>query len=177
MRKLSHSNVCPQCGGNAKPAFDARDVNRRISDAIFSYLRCGDCGVVYLSGVPTNLGDFYPSDYYTIARSKEELAAWSNWERYKIDIVRKFRSSGHLTEIGPAVPATNESVVAQESKKCGPPGSIVVWRTYCVLSGSILTANPNMASCPLAKLRGPVRVAATATSFPADSSGSVTASP
>jgi SAM-dependent methyltransferase len=102
MHKLGHPNVCPQCGGKAEPAFEARDVNRRISDAIFSYLRCGDCGVVYLSGVPANLGDFYPFDYYTIARSKEELAAWSNWERYKIDIVRKFRSSGHLTEIGPA---------------------------------------------------------------------------
>lgn len=96
------SRICPQCGGSAVLAFDTQDFNRRISDARFSYLRCGKCGLVYLDLAPSDLGKYYPSDYYVIARSREELAAWSNWERYKIEIVGRFRGLGRLVEIGPA---------------------------------------------------------------------------
>jgi len=93
---------CPQCGGGVEPAFDTTDINRRISDARFSYGRCVACGIVFLRNVPADLGRYYPSDYYFLARSLEELAAWGESERFKLDIVQGFRKSGRLIEIGPA---------------------------------------------------------------------------
>jgi SAM-dependent methyltransferase len=52
--------------------------------------------------VPPDLARYYPSDYYFLARSLDELASWGESERYKLDIVRRFRTTGRLIEIGPA---------------------------------------------------------------------------
>ncbi len=94
--------ACPQCGGEAAHAFDTTDVNRRIGAEVFSYLRCQHCGVVFLRNPPADLASYYPQDYYVIARSRDELAVWSGFERYKLDIILEHRKAGRLIEIGPA---------------------------------------------------------------------------
>jgi SAM-dependent methyltransferase len=94
--------ACPQCGGEAIHAFDTTDVNRRIGGGVFSYLRCRQCAVVFLRNPPADLARYYPQDYYVIARSRDELALWSGFERYKLDIILEHRKTGRLIEIGPA---------------------------------------------------------------------------
>ena len=94
--------ACPQCGGEVVPAFETTDVNRRMDDTRFFYMRCRQCAVVFLRDPPADLGRYYPQDYYVIARSRDELAAWSGFERYKLDIILKHRKAGRLIEIGPA---------------------------------------------------------------------------
>lgn len=94
--------ACVQCGGETEPAFETRDLNRRIDDTLFCYSRCRRCGVIFLREAPREPALYYPDDYYIIARSLDELAAWSRSEAYKLDIVSRFRDSGRLIEIGPA---------------------------------------------------------------------------
>jgi hypothetical protein len=52
---------------------------------------------------PEDLSTFYPDDYYVLPSSVEELARVAEGERYKLDIVQRFLTSGRLLEIGPAV--------------------------------------------------------------------------
>jgi SAM-dependent methyltransferase len=96
------TSSCPQCGNAAPQAFATADVNRRISEARFTYRRCTACGLVFLADVPADLQRYYPDDYYFIARSLDELAAWGETERYKLDIVRRHCRRGRLIEVGPA---------------------------------------------------------------------------
>jgi SAM-dependent methyltransferase len=99
---MTRDRICPQCGAKTKLAFRVADLNRKIGDTRFSYAQCTTCGVMYLVNVPTNLAPFYPPEYYVVPESVEQLATWAESEQYKIDLVRRFRSSGHLVEIGPA---------------------------------------------------------------------------
>ena len=94
--------VCPQCGGKPRLQFNVADINRRITEATFAYVRCQSCGVVYLADPPTDLGHYYAASYYSHASTLEELARWAESERYKLDLVRRFRVDGHLVEVGPA---------------------------------------------------------------------------
>jgi SAM-dependent methyltransferase len=93
---------CRQCGADTEAAFRVGDLNRHTGPAAFRYERCANCGTVFLVDAPADLTPYYPPEYYTIARSVEELATWAVSERYKIEIIQRFRKSGHLIEIGPA---------------------------------------------------------------------------
>lgn len=96
------SRTCLQCGARTERAFETSDINRRIGRERFLYLRCPSCKVVFLANVPKDLGRYYPSDYYFIARSLDELASWGTSERYKLDIILQHRGGGRLIEVGPA---------------------------------------------------------------------------
>jgi 2-polyprenyl-3-methyl-5-hydroxy-6-metoxy-1,4-benzoquinol methylase len=93
---------CPHCGSSAESYFRVQDVNRRVSVEWFDYYRCDNCRLIFLANVPTDLGNYYPSDYYVIPESAAQLAIWAEHERYKMDIVQKFVPGGRLLEIGPA---------------------------------------------------------------------------
>jgi SAM-dependent methyltransferase len=93
---------CPQCGAKASPALKVGDINRGIGNAQFEYLRCSDCGTLFLDNVPDDLNRYYPSEYYVIAQSEAELARWSAPELYKLELVRRFKDDGQLIEVGPA---------------------------------------------------------------------------
>lgn len=99
---MTFATQCPQCGQQTERAFETADINRRIGNVSFKYRRCAGCGVVFLENVPEDLARYYPSDYYFIARSLDELAAWGRSEQYKLDIILDYRKSGRLIEIGPA---------------------------------------------------------------------------
>lgn len=95
---------CPFCARKSPVYFRTRDLNRRISEELFDYYRCPGCGLIFLSPIPTDLGKYYPANYYygTSPPSLSELAvAARKWEGYKIEIVRRFVPSGRLLEIGP----------------------------------------------------------------------------
>jgi 2-polyprenyl-3-methyl-5-hydroxy-6-metoxy-1,4-benzoquinol methylase len=92
---------CPICGGERFPLFEALDENRRVSDERFQYWRCAGCGSAFLSPVPDNLGQYYPSDYYAIP-SLGRLRRIAARNRVRIDTVLKFVREGRLLEIGPA---------------------------------------------------------------------------
>jgi 2-polyprenyl-3-methyl-5-hydroxy-6-metoxy-1,4-benzoquinol methylase len=93
---------CSACGQDATLRFVARDVNRRLSEIGFPYYQCSACGLIFLHPIPSDLGTYYPEDYYSIPRSLDDLDNAADLERYKIEIVKSFRRGGRLLEIGPA---------------------------------------------------------------------------
>jgi SAM-dependent methyltransferase len=93
---------CPACGASSTLAFEAFDENRRITEDAFEYFRCERCSLVFLDPVPDDLGPFYAGDYYSIPKSSRWLSLASLLERYKLGIVRRFKQSGRLLEIGPS---------------------------------------------------------------------------
>ncbi len=93
---------CLLCKNESRLLFRTKDFNRQISPDIFHYYRCTSCGLIFLEPIPENISKFYPNDYYSIPASLVELEPTTEYERYKIDIVKQFVSSGRLLEIGPA---------------------------------------------------------------------------
>lgn len=85
---------CPLCGaGEGKTLFLARDVNANVVEGEFPVVRCA-CGMGYLSTVPKNLGDSYPSDYDPHA-SRPALNAPSR----RFSLLRKLRP-GRIVDVG-----------------------------------------------------------------------------
>lgn len=92
---------CPHCGRDAPHRIESKDINRRISSEIFHYHECLTCGLLFLRNVPDNLSEYYPDEYYYLPRDSGELARCAAPERWKLDLVRRFRTGGRLIEIGP----------------------------------------------------------------------------
>ncbi|MBI4191154.1 MAG: methyltransferase domain-containing protein [Betaproteobacteria bacterium] len=92
---------CPQCRSDASFMFAARDLNRRRSDAQFSYFRCGNCGLIFMPDIPADLSAYYAEDYYQTL-SLDELRKTACAERFKIDLIRSHAGGGRLLEIGPS---------------------------------------------------------------------------
>ncbi len=93
---------CPICDASCSLNFVTKDYNRNISLENFEYYRCPDCKIIFLSPIPANLGDFYPTQYYTLPASMQQFEVGAEPERYKIELVQKFVSDGRLLEIGPS---------------------------------------------------------------------------
>lgn len=93
---------CGCCGCESKHLFRARDYNRKITNNYFQYYKCECCGLIFIESVPDNINIYYPDNYYYIPKSLDYIAKASDYERYKIDIVKRFATVGKLLEIGPA---------------------------------------------------------------------------
>lgn len=106
------SKKCPLCQIESGFLFEAKDTNRNISNETFSYYRCPKCQLIFLPQVPANLGDYY--DGYYQFPSLEKLAQTASGERFKIEMVQKFASSGKLLEIGPSI-----GVFCYQAKQAG----------------------------------------------------------
>jgi SAM-dependent methyltransferase len=96
---------CGICGGTAASfLFTARDYNFRTSEELFSILRCSACGTAQTLPRPPEetLGRYYPPGYYPtggydpVYYRRRILPA----QREKLAIVRTFRPSGTLLDIG-----------------------------------------------------------------------------
>ena len=92
--------VCPFCSDQAKKLFSTRDYNRNITKDEFIYCKCNSCGLVFVSSVPSNLGLYYPLDYYRFFPSLEQFEKNLSSEEYKLKLLRQFKSCGNLLEIG-----------------------------------------------------------------------------
>lgn len=96
-------STCRLCGGQAGESFLARDLNLGVPDRTFAYRVCAQCRTVQIAHIPADLAEFYPSVYYPIPASRQDLMAIAEDERFKLDIVQNFATAGRLLEIGPAV--------------------------------------------------------------------------
>jgi 2-polyprenyl-3-methyl-5-hydroxy-6-metoxy-1,4-benzoquinol methylase len=102
MSTVAEGLRCAGCGDTARRLFAVGDLNRSTTNTEFTYYRCGRCGLVFLYPVPADLGRHYPSDYYMRPESLGRLSNIASKQRYEIDLVKRFRSSGSLLEVGPA---------------------------------------------------------------------------
>lgn len=96
----AQSEQCPVCSKQGHPHFYTKDYNRRTSGQTFVYHLCSECGLLFLMPVPANLGSYYPSEYYSLPKSLVELDAMAKPEQFKIEMVRRFATGGHLVDIG-----------------------------------------------------------------------------
>ncbi|MDD5428969.1 MAG: class I SAM-dependent methyltransferase [Candidatus Omnitrophica bacterium] len=101
------------CKKESKASFSTKDHNRKVSGEEFLYFKCPECGLIFLSDIPSDLGRYYGSEYYRVP-SLERLKKIARAERFKIDIIKKFMNSGNLLEIGPAF-----GVFAYQAKEAG----------------------------------------------------------
>jgi SAM-dependent methyltransferase len=92
--------ACPLCAGPSSFVFKTRDRNRGLSDEQFNYRRCDNCGAIFLSDPPDDLGGFYPDEYYVLPNG-DGLARAARAERYKLALIEPHAKSGRLVEIGP----------------------------------------------------------------------------
>ncbi len=82
--------------------FITRDYNRRVDDRTFSYHCCPACETIFIHPMPSNLGQYYPADYYTIPNTLEQLRHEAEVDRPKLDLLTAVATRGRLLEIGPA---------------------------------------------------------------------------
>jgi len=101
MTSLSRPAACGFCGGALRYALSAPDRNRAISRTVFHYRRCEHCGAYSLENVPSDLGRYYPDDYYALPRDRAQADLSLSGDQYKLDIIRRHVQSGRLLEIGP----------------------------------------------------------------------------
>jgi SAM-dependent methyltransferase len=95
---------CPFCGAESRFALTARDRNKEVTSAHFTYDRCRSCGTVFLADVPADLSRYYGGNYYGFDASGEP-ASHSNpflreVEAYRITLLRRYVEPGQLIEIG-----------------------------------------------------------------------------
>ena len=94
--------IGPHCKKMSSIYFISKDYNRRTTNEYFHHYRCTDCELIFISPLPENLGSYYPDTYHSLPDSLAALQVASERDRYKIEIVHKFATSGSLLEIGPS---------------------------------------------------------------------------
>lgn len=94
--------LCSYCNTESGLYFRSLDYNRKITQEIFNHYRCPRCGLIFISPIPENLGDYYPQTYYVVSESIDVLEAGEIHERYKIEIIQRYIKQGRLLEIGPS---------------------------------------------------------------------------
>lgn len=95
--------ICSYCNTESGLYFRSRDYNRKITSVVFDHYRCPKCGLIFISPIPQNLGDYYPDQYYYIPETVDFLEANSAPEQYKIEIIQRYVKQGRLLEIGPSM--------------------------------------------------------------------------
>jgi len=93
---------CPYCHAESPLYFQSKDYNRNISQETFDHYHCPQCELIFIAPIPANLADYYSETYHFIPESSDYLAAGSEPERYKIEIVEQYIGKGRLLEIGPS---------------------------------------------------------------------------
>lgn len=94
--------LCSYCNTESELYFRSRDYNRKITQAIFNHYRCPRCGLIFISPIPENIGEYYPQEYYFIPKSVDFLISNSAHEKYKVEIIQRYVKQGRLLEIGPS---------------------------------------------------------------------------
>lgn len=95
--------LCSYCNTESSLYFRSKDYNRQVTQEIFNYYRCPRCGLIFISPIPQNLGDYYPQEYYFIPETVEFLKKNAVHEKYKIEIIQRYVKQGRMLEIGPSL--------------------------------------------------------------------------
>lgn len=93
---------CPQCKTLSALLFQARDVNRAVTEETFAYYRCGQCGLVFLQPIPHDLRHYYPAGYHAKPESEDNLLERAEKEQFKLDAIGNVGHGRSLLEIGPS---------------------------------------------------------------------------
>jgi 2-polyprenyl-3-methyl-5-hydroxy-6-metoxy-1,4-benzoquinol methylase len=104
---------CPLCGGPARHALTASDLNRAASDAQFDYARCRSCESYFLIAPPDDLSPYYPQEYYELP-SEHELDRLASSQAPIVDMLLERAGAGRLVEVGPG-----EGVFARAARNGG----------------------------------------------------------
>ena len=97
---------CDLCGSNdPRPLFDRID---RFTDNDFKFVKCAQCGLIYLNPRPTQseIVEFYPDNYESYKLLDYDNSSIQNWHIQRmlqtlLDFVEKFVNvRGHLLDIG-----------------------------------------------------------------------------
>lgn len=94
---------CKKCNSTAIAFLKARDVNRKTTDKEYQYDKCLDCKLIFLRNIPTKLSEAYTNEYHLIPQSMDQFVAAAQYERPKIEILKRFVQKGKLLEIGPSI--------------------------------------------------------------------------
>lgn len=119
--------VCPYCHAKAKPFLSARDINRHITDEVFSYSQCFSCGLVFMDEIPKDMARYYSGGYQPVPASLEELRALANDEKYRLEPILRHKSGGKLLELGPWI-----GMFACNAKDAGFDVTVVDMSADCV---------------------------------------------
>ncbi|MEQ1592437.1 MAG: class I SAM-dependent methyltransferase [Thiobacillaceae bacterium] len=69
-------NTCHICGNQGKhPHYQPQERMFGWGDQ-FDYFKCHDCGCLQIADIPTDLPRYYPADYYSLAKTPENLPGW-----------------------------------------------------------------------------------------------------
>lgn len=93
---------CPQCHRGGHRLFSVGDLNRKVSARKFDYYRCGNCGLIFLAPIPSDLAAYYPDTYHEIPRSIEDLKSATEHEIFKVETIKAYSDGRRLLEIGPS---------------------------------------------------------------------------
>lgn len=118
--------LCSFCQAPSPRVFRVDDRNRWLGAAVFTYYRCPECRLLFLTPHPADLGKYYPKEYYGQKLTLADLEQEFSFNRYKIDIVRRFVPTGRLLEIGPA-----RGTFAYLAKEAGYDVSVIERDTEC----------------------------------------------
>jgi 2-polyprenyl-3-methyl-5-hydroxy-6-metoxy-1,4-benzoquinol methylase len=98
-RGAEDERECPLCAGPSVIAFTVGDRNRAVTDRLFTYRRCLECGSFFLADVPEDLGRYYPTEYYGLP-SVEQLELLAAGEAPKLQLIESAQPPGRLVDIG-----------------------------------------------------------------------------
>jgi len=116
---------CPKCNGYSSFLFKTKDYNRKITNDFFLYRKCNKCRLIFLSNIPSNLGDYYKEDYYQIP-SKEKLNRIADKNEYQVEMIKNFVPNGSLLDIGAAF-----GIFAYKAKSLGYDVSAIEMSKFC----------------------------------------------
>ena len=97
------ADLCPCCQGKTCPHISAPDINKKVSGIVFHVRRCMTCDMMYVVNSPPDLESYYSADYHALPRNRAELNDHLPAQRFKIDLLRRFKAAGRLLEIGPSI--------------------------------------------------------------------------
>ncbi|MHB8235322.1 MAG: class I SAM-dependent methyltransferase [Solirubrobacteraceae bacterium] len=113
-RARAGSPACPLCGGTARHAFDATDLNRATDDKRFAYWRCEACATYFQPAPPTDLAPYYPHAYYELPSAAELDDLAQSQAPVARELLERAGGAGRLIEIGPG-----EGVFARAARNAG----------------------------------------------------------
>jgi SAM-dependent methyltransferase len=94
--------ACPYCNAVCEAGISAPDVNRGVSKVVFHLARCTRCGLRFCTNPPADLAPYYTTDYHFVPSSAADLDPHLPAQKFKLDLLRRFKTSGDVLEIGPS---------------------------------------------------------------------------
>lgn len=103
LQHKKHTHQCPFCQSQSLLKFTGRDYNRNKSSKKYQLYHCQECSLEFIANPPQNMSAYYEGNYHTIPENynlKKIIDSYIRQEKFKVDILQKFKTNGTLLEIG-----------------------------------------------------------------------------